>query len=280
MFDIKKLTDRQIDQIHEFPADSGNYFIGWDDHQAELDAQQAHINILEAQFNSWDHLEVTQQARIAELEKSAPMIELVRQQAEIERLRKAEQEWQDRMRIAIEADAELRAEITRLQNAFNDCTRDFDTQVALVERLKGAMEAAVDKWMTEFAMRENAENNQEYAEFKLAKAQSDLAAHALALKETKQELQDLSYRAWISLHPTISLGHPNEINFVPIGRMSLEESIEHIKTFLARPLSSYQERAERLEAAAKAGRKVKELGYLGVQEFNDAISDLEKDGDA
>lgn len=155
---------------------------------------------------------------------------------------------------------------------------------AEIEQLKGAMEAAIDKWMTEFGMRENAEKNQEYAEFKLAKAQYDLAAHALALKETKQELQDLSYRAWLLLHPTMSMGRPNEIDFARIGRMSLEASIEHIKAFLARPLSSYQQRAERLEALAKAAKSfdeyepllqdMTEQGLLAA--LHDALSDLGK----
>lgn len=183
MFDIKKLTDRQIDQIHEFPADSGNYFIGWDDHQAELDAQQA-----------------ISEGRLREVERLAE---------------EKRQAW-----IHEEA---ATAEITRL---------------------KGELEVADDKGVTEFGMRENAEKNQEYAEFKLAKAQSDLAAHALALKEAREvtTLADYVIR---------ELGDGNfDEDSHEAAVLSIHKNT--IKAFLARPLSSYQQRAERLEAVAKA----------------------------
>lgn len=185
MFDIKKLTDRQIDQIHEFPADSGNYFIGWDDHQAELDAQQA-----------------ISEGRLREVERLAE---------------EKRQAW-----VHEEA---ATAEITRL---------------------KGELEAAKDvEWQkgVDYGMKRmstsNAIDRRLYRQ-----GQFDLAAHALALKEAREvtTLADYVIR---------ELGDGNfDEDSHEAAVLSIHKNT--IKAFLASPLSSYQQRAERLEAVAKA----------------------------
>lgn len=121
---------------------------------------------------------------------------------------------------------------------------ESDRLGAEIERLKGELEAANTQTLMTKTM--------------LEQSQSDLAAHALALKEAREALDRL--KVWLPDHgPAKTL----------------------VDKVLARPLSSYQQRAERLEAVAKAARGIDEAMFeqvpRGLVVLQNALSDLDKE---